>query len=175
MTKTCFISLTRFTSAIRITTRLLKPQKNSWNQLTKIFSLQFFNLQVQRMMTCHLLHQFPPAFPISKPYPKLASKSAISCVHNPNPNNYDYCSEGKNSIWSNNLISLAIAVALITPLPCLAIPSLNSKSFSLPSKTSPFSQARNLPTGLENGYFYFFVFLLLVYILLLWEIGKSII
>ncbi|KAG8379442.1 hypothetical protein BUALT_Bualt07G0088800 [Buddleja alternifolia] len=64
-------------------------------------------------------------------------------------------SKSKTLIWSkNNLISVAaIAVALITttPLPSSAIPSLNSKSFSLPSTTTPFSQAQNLPTGLDNG------------------------
>ncbi|KAL2242903.1 UNVERIFIED_CONTAM: Non-specific phospholipase C6 [Sesamum indicum] len=57
----------------------------------------------------------------------------------------------KPAIWSKNLVSLAIAVALIAPLPSSAIPSLSSKSFSLNSTTTPFSQAQNLPSGLENG------------------------
>ncbi|KAK6123735.1 hypothetical protein DH2020_042523 [Rehmannia glutinosa] len=85
--------------------------------------------------------------PIAKPAPKLTLKSTISCTNNPN----NYGTNSKPTIWSNNLMSLAIAVALVTPLPSSAIPSLNSKPFSLPSTTTPFSQAQNLPTGLENG------------------------
>ncbi|PIN22388.1 hypothetical protein CDL12_04894 [Handroanthus impetiginosus] len=107
----------------------------------------------------HLLHSLSLAFPTVRPSPKLSLNSTSTCT-----NNYNYSSKQKYScknnintnskplgIWSNNLLSLAIAVALITPLPSSAIPSLNSKSFSLPSTTTPFSQAKNLPTGLENG------------------------
>ncbi|XP_077227689.1 thylakoid lumenal 17.9 kDa protein, chloroplast [Tasmannia lanceolata] len=49
-----------------------------------------------------------------------------------------------------NLVSLAVALTLNSPLPCLAIPSLNSQT-SLLSPTTPFSQSQNLKTGLENG------------------------
>ncbi|KAL3839102.1 hypothetical protein ACJIZ3_023693 [Penstemon smallii] len=116
-------------------------------------------------MLGHLLyHPSSALFSISKPSPQLLSTKCNSNISN----SYDYSNQKKShknnnsictielgksntSILSNNLIiSLAIAVALISPLPSSAIPSLNSKSFSLPS-TTPFSQARNLPTGLENG------------------------
>ncbi|KAL7139610.1 hypothetical protein ABFS83_09G064200 [Erythranthe nasuta] len=108
----------------------------------------------------NLLHHISPAFPFPKPYStKSTSKSAITCKNydsrtDPKKNSYSFDPNSRRpiAIWSNNnLISLAIAVALISPLPCSAIPSLNSKPFSLPSTTTPFSQAKNLPTGLENG------------------------
>lgn len=50
-----------------------------------------------------------------------------------------------------NLLSLAIAVTLTSPLPSHAIPSLNSQSPST-SLTTPFSQSKSLLIGLENGY-----------------------
>lgn len=92
------------------------------------------------MMFGHLLHHISPAFPISK----STSKLSVDCINNkdehPKP----------TFNWSNNLISVAIAVALVAPLPSSAIPfpSFNSKYFST---TTPFSQAQNLLTGLENG------------------------
>lgn len=98
------------------------------------------------MMLGHLLHHISPAFPNSKPTPKLSSKLSFDCI-----NNYDESSSScpKPTInWSNNLISVAIAVALVAPLPSSAIPFLNSKSSST---TTPFSQAKYLPSGLENG------------------------
>ncbi|XP_057424059.1 thylakoid lumenal 17.9 kDa protein, chloroplastic [Lotus japonicus] len=49
-----------------------------------------------------------------------------------------------------NLLSLALAVTLTSPLPSSAIPSLNSQPPST-SLTTPFSQAKNLKVGLENG------------------------
>ncbi|XP_020212608.1 thylakoid lumenal 17.9 kDa protein, chloroplastic isoform X2 [Cajanus cajan] len=49
-----------------------------------------------------------------------------------------------------NLLSLALAVTLTTPLPSHAIPSLNSQSPPI-SLTTPFSQSKNLELGLENG------------------------
>ncbi|KAL6996936.1 hypothetical protein U1Q18_007060 [Sarracenia purpurea var. burkii] len=48
----------------------------------------------------------------------------------------------------NNLLSISLALTLTSPLPSVAVPSLNSQP-SLPS--TPFSQSKNLPTGLENG------------------------
>ncbi|KAL8464239.1 hypothetical protein ACS0TY_033954 [Phlomoides rotata] len=100
------------------------------------------------IMLGHLLHHPSPLLPISKPSPKL------NCI-----NKYDYeqklysitNSTSKSTIWSKNLISLAIAVAIIAPLPSSAIPFPNAKSSPVPSTTTPFSQAQNLPTGLENG------------------------
>lgn len=50
-----------------------------------------------------------------------------------------------------NLFSLALTVTLNSPLPSLAIPSLNSQP-PLLSPTTPFSQSKNLQIGLENGY-----------------------
>ncbi|EXB25242.1 hypothetical protein L484_010109 [Morus notabilis] len=48
------------------------------------------------------------------------------------------------------ILSLALTATLSSPLPSLAIPSLNSPP-SLPSLTTPFAQSKNLLTGLENG------------------------
>ncbi|GER39256.1 thylakoid lumenal 17.9 kDa protein [Striga asiatica] len=72
-------------------------------------------------------------------------RCTIACTLN--THDYDTNPKSKSKYWSKNLISLAVAVALVTPLPCSAIPSLNSQSFS----NTPFSQSQNLPTGLENG------------------------
>ena len=49
------------------------------------------------------------------------------------------------------LLSFALSVTLSSGLPSLAIPSLNSQS-PLLSPATPFSQSKNLETGLENGY-----------------------
>ncbi|WMV21195.1 hypothetical protein MTR67_014580 [Solanum verrucosum] len=53
------------------------------------------------------------------------------------------------SFWSK-VLPLAVAVSLVAPLPSSAIPSLNSKSSPVAPMT-PFSQSKNLPTGLQNG------------------------
>uniref|UniRef100_A0A2K1XKQ8 Uncharacterized protein n=1 Tax=Populus trichocarpa TaxID=3694 RepID=A0A2K1XKQ8_POPTR len=53
-------------------------------------------------------------------------------------------------ILFTNLFSLALTVTLNSPLPSLAIPSLNSQP-PLLSPTTPFSQSKNLQIGLENG------------------------
>ncbi|CAI9113280.1 OLC1v1013853C1 [Oldenlandia corymbosa var. corymbosa] len=63
----------------------------------------------------------------------------------------------KPSLLLSNVLSVAIALTLSTsqsPLPALAIPSVSGSQTSKPpllSPTTPFSQAKNLPTGLENG------------------------
>ncbi|XP_061357626.1 thylakoid lumenal 17.9 kDa protein, chloroplastic [Gastrolobium bilobum] len=49
-----------------------------------------------------------------------------------------------------NLLSLALAVTLTSPLPSYAIPSFNSQNPPI-SLTTPFSQSKNLQVGLENG------------------------
>ncbi|EEF51771.1 thylakoid lumenal 17.9 kDa protein, chloroplastic [Ricinus communis] len=55
-------------------------------------------------------------------------------------------------ILFTNLLSLALTVTLSSPLPSLAIPSPNSLSASpLLPPTTPFSQSKNLATGLEDG------------------------
>lgn len=54
----------------------------------------------------------------------------------------------KNSVLSNVFsLGVAVSITLTNPLPSLAIPSLNSQSLA----TTPFSQSKNLPIGLENG------------------------
>ncbi|KAG6404158.1 hypothetical protein SASPL_136398 [Salvia splendens] len=97
------------------------------------------------MIMGHLLHHISPAFPNSKPTPKFSCKFSVDCI-----NNIDKYSTKPPISWSTNLISVAIAVALVAPLPSSAIPftPFNPKSSST---TTPFSQAQNLPTGLENG------------------------
>ncbi|KZV44544.1 thylakoid lumenal 17.9 kDa protein, chloroplastic-like [Dorcoceras hygrometricum] len=104
------------------------------------------------------IHHLPATFFVSKPSHKFTTKSSSANIRH----NYDYIYKNQRSEkddlvrpanWSNNLISLAIAVALITPLPSSAIPAFGSKSLPLPSAATPFSQAQNLPTGLEDGYF----------------------
>uniref|UniRef100_A0A2C9UJ46 Thylakoid lumenal 17.9 kDa protein, chloroplastic n=1 Tax=Manihot esculenta TaxID=3983 RepID=A0A2C9UJ46_MANES len=53
-------------------------------------------------------------------------------------------------ILFTNLVSLALTFTLNSPLPSLAIPSPNSLSPLLPP-TTPFSESKNLPIGLEDG------------------------
>ncbi|KGN64418.1 thylakoid lumenal 17.9 kDa protein, chloroplastic [Cucumis sativus] len=53
-------------------------------------------------------------------------------------------------IFLSHLLSFALSITLSSPFPSIAIPSLNSLSSPL-SPTTPFSQSKNLPTGLENG------------------------
>lgn len=50
-----------------------------------------------------------------------------------------------------SLLSLAVSLTLSSPLPSRALPSLNSQP-PLLSPTTPFSESKNLQTGLENGY-----------------------
>ncbi|KAJ4839065.1 hypothetical protein Tsubulata_040994 [Turnera subulata] len=54
-------------------------------------------------------------------------------------------------ILLTNILSLALTVTMSSPLPSLAIPSPSSLSPPLPSPTTPFSQSKNLQTGLEYG------------------------
>ncbi|KAM3319326.1 thylakoid lumenal 17.9 kDa protein, chloroplastic [Capsicum chacoense] len=53
------------------------------------------------------------------------------------------------AFWSK-VLPMAVAVSLVAPLSSSAIPTLSSKSSSLAPMT-PFSQSKNMPTGLENG------------------------
>lgn len=106
-------------------------------------------------------HHLQATFFISKPSHKSSTKSSSTNIRI----SHDYIFKNRHckkddvgtnlrpSNWSNNLISLAIAVALITPLPSSAIAAFGSKSLPLPSPATPFSQAQNLPTGLEDGQF----------------------
>ncbi|XP_060204388.1 thylakoid lumenal 17.9 kDa protein, chloroplastic [Lycium barbarum] len=52
--------------------------------------------------------------------------------------------------WSK-VLPVAVAVSLVAPLSSSAIPSLNSSKTSPVVPTTPFSQSKNLATGLENG------------------------
>ncbi|KAK1568190.1 hypothetical protein Q3G72_021506 [Acer saccharum] len=82
-------------------------------------------------------HVFPPFVPTSiKPYHQIP----IPTSQNPNI----------KPILLSNLLSLALTVTLNSPLPALAIPSINSQSPPLPP-TTPFSQSKNLQTGLQDG------------------------
>ncbi|KAK0590599.1 hypothetical protein LWI29_029251 [Acer saccharum] len=82
-------------------------------------------------------HVFPPFVPTSiKPYNQIP----IPTSQNPNI----------KPILLSNLLSLALTVTFNSPLPALAIPSINSQSPPLPP-TTPFSQSKNLQTGLQDG------------------------
>ncbi|XP_022994453.1 thylakoid lumenal 17.9 kDa protein, chloroplastic isoform X2 [Cucurbita maxima] len=60
----------------------------------------------------------------------------------PNPNH--------KPIFISHLLSFALSITLTSPFPSLAIPSFNSLSSPL-SPTTPFSQSKDFPIGLENG------------------------
>ncbi|KAK3002305.1 hypothetical protein RJ639_022077 [Escallonia herrerae] len=98
------------------------------------------------LSTC-LIPPFPPAFSKHTPS-RIAccprhSATLTAGLHN--------SSSKKPLIWSN-ILSIAFAVTTLTsPLPSSAIPSLNSQAPSLLPPTTPFSQSKDLPTGLENG------------------------
>ncbi|KAK2662368.1 hypothetical protein Ddye_000942 [Dipteronia dyeriana] len=82
-------------------------------------------------------HLFPPFVPTSiKPYHQIP----IPTSQNPSI----------KPILLSNLLSLALTVTFNSPLPALAIPSINSQSPLLPP-TTPFSQSKNLQTGLQDG------------------------
>ncbi|XP_059642873.1 thylakoid lumenal 17.9 kDa protein, chloroplastic [Cornus florida] len=88
-------------------------------------------------------HFPPPNSPTSKN--SIAKSSPFPPNLTPNPQN----SNTKPFLLST-LLPLAISLTLSSPFPSLAIPSLNSPSNSV-SPSTPFSQSKNLPTGLENG------------------------
>ncbi|PON95766.1 Thylakoid lumenal 17.9 kDa protein [Trema orientale] len=89
--------------------------------------------------------------------PQLASLSThllttnASVVHPQRPRAILQTGPDPKPILIPSLLSLALTVTLSigSPLSCLAIPSLNSPSF--PSPTTPFSQSKNLETGLQHG------------------------
>ncbi|KAM1035451.1 hypothetical protein ACFX2I_038603 [Malus domestica] len=71
------------------------------------------------------------------------------CLQNPKSSLQNWT---QKPIILPSLLSLALTVTLGSPLPVLAIPSLNSQSnVAPPPPTTPFSQAKNLKTGLEFG------------------------
>ncbi|KAI3878901.1 hypothetical protein MKX03_024473 [Papaver bracteatum] len=91
-----------------------------------------------------LFPQFPQIFP---------SKHSTSSVCF--SSNQTQTSQSKNILLLSNLVSIAVVVstALNSPLPSLAIPSLNNSrsNSTVVSPTTPFSQSKNLKIGLENG------------------------
>ncbi|KAI3976034.1 hypothetical protein MKX01_016717 [Papaver californicum] len=93
-----------------------------------------------------------PQFP--RIIPSKHSSSSVSCSSNQTQTSKIQYSQTKNNLLLSNLVSIAIVVstALNSPLPSLAIPSLNSQTNStLVTPTTPFSQSKNLKIGLENG------------------------
>lgn len=90
-------------------------------------------------------HLHPPPNPIPKTQMTTPLPSLIPTVNFRNPN-------AKHSILTN-LISLSLSIALSSPWPSSALPSLNSLPSQAPplAPTTPFSQSKNLPIGLENG------------------------
>ncbi|KAA8542107.1 hypothetical protein F0562_023259 [Nyssa sinensis] len=84
------------------------------------------------------------------PFPPSSKHSITTISHHPLILTASLQNPSTKPFLLPNLLSLAVAVTLTSPFPCLAIPSLNSQS-SLLSPTTPFSQSKNLPTGLENG------------------------
>jgi hypothetical protein len=90
----------------------------------------------------HILPPFPSTSKLSSTTKtSLCLQIPEATLQNPNP----------KPIFLSKLLSLALAATLSSPLPALAIPSLNSQSSLLPP-TTPFSQSKNLELGLENGY-----------------------
>ncbi|KAF2311511.1 hypothetical protein GH714_024467 [Hevea brasiliensis] len=84
-----------------------------------------------------------PSLPSRNPTQKISPHHfnfAKSNIQNPTP----------KPILFTNLLSLALTFTLNSPLPSLAIPSPNSLSPLLPP-TTPFSESKNLPIGLEDG------------------------
>ncbi|KAI3512805.1 hypothetical protein L1887_20124 [Cichorium endivia] len=100
-------------------------------------------------LTTHLLPPFPlknTTTTTIKLSPTQSSTLSASFLQIPNTK--------KPSLLSNHLLSVAIAlVTLTSPPPSIAIPSLNNAlpPPNLPSATTPFSQSKNLITGLDNG------------------------
>ncbi|KAJ4728792.1 thylakoid lumenal 17.9 kDa protein, chloroplastic [Melia azedarach] len=93
-------------------------------------------------------HHFPPLDFSSIKHSTIFSKASL-CHQIPESTSQIL---HKKPILLSNLLSLALTVTLSSPLPSLAIPSVNSLSQSpLLSPTTPFSQSKNLQLGLENG------------------------
>ncbi|MFS7911045.1 putative thylakoid lumenal 17.9kDa protein [Helianthus anomalus] len=89
--------------------------------------------------TINLLSQLPLKNTTTNQFPLQSSTFSASISQTPNPKPF-----------SNHLLSLAIAfVTLTSPPSSLAIPSLSPPN--LPPSTTPFSQSKNLITGLDNG------------------------
>lgn len=79
-------------------------------------------------------HLLPPP-----PHPSPCKPSTTTASHLP-----------LQPILFSNLLSVALTIALNSPLPSLAIPPLSSQSPPLPP-TTPFAQSKFLQLGLEDG------------------------
>lgn len=87
----------------------------------------------------HLLPPLP--FPSKQPTAS-ATFSQLQIPNNPNP----------KPILFSSLLSLALTLTLNSPLPSLAIPSVNPQpSPKVPLTTTPFTQSKFLELGLEDG------------------------
>ncbi|KAM7480159.1 hypothetical protein LguiA_028372 [Lonicera macranthoides] len=98
-------------------------------------------------LIAHLLLPPSPIPPTNIVTPSSSSSSSSTNPRIPLPT----CSINPKTHLCSNLLSLALAVTLATPLPSLAIPSFNSPSRPLIPPTTPFSQSRDLPTGLDDN------------------------
>ncbi|XP_057514799.1 thylakoid lumenal 17.9 kDa protein, chloroplastic-like [Actinidia eriantha] len=90
-----------------------------------------------------IAHLVSPFLPLS-----THSSTIKNPPHPPTPSACNLQEFNQKPSFLKNLLSLSLALALSSPLPSLAIPSLSSQP-SLP--TTPFSQSKSLATGLENG------------------------
>ncbi|CAL5440722.1 unnamed protein product [Camellia sinensis] len=99
-------------------------------------------------LSAHLLSPFPPFFKHSPTTrtPLLLLHPSIPSSCNPQ----QYNTKKAHSLLKNLLLSFSVALTLSSPppQPSIATPSLNSQPSLL---TTPFSQSKNLATGLENG------------------------
>ncbi|KAK9668913.1 hypothetical protein RND81_13G095500 [Saponaria officinalis] len=93
-----------------------------------------------RVSVIHQLHSPPIKLP--KSHNTIVSSSSSS------PKLF-----GSRHSFLTNLLSfsLSFSITLSSPLPSFALPSLFSPPKSPSSTTTPFSQSKNLPLGLENG------------------------
>lgn len=89
--------------------------------------------------------------PFSKTSKFNSSSSVITTTSSHHPVVINFLPAKKQILWTSKIISIALAITTFTsPLPSLAIPSFGAPPPSAPP-TTPFSQAKNLPTGLDNG------------------------
>lgn len=95
-------------------------------------------------------HLFPPPdFSLIKSSTIFTKTSSLCHGHHPDPAVSTSQALYKKPIILSHLLSLALTVTFNSPLPCLAIPSINSQS-PLLSPTTPFSQSKNLQLGLQQ-------------------------
>ncbi|KAL9419689.1 hypothetical protein AB3S75_037455 [Citrus x aurantiifolia] len=95
-------------------------------------------------------HLFPPPdISLIKSSTIFTKKSSLCHGHHPEPAASTSQALYKKPIILSHLLSLALTATFNSPLPCLAVPSVNSQ-FPLLSPTTPFSQSKNLQLGLQE-------------------------